>query len=162
VLLLFIFIAIAASPSDGSFRDRCKCPRYWVPFRRSCYRVFSYLRRWHEAEAHCKSFRRKGRQGHLVSIESHSENNFVSTLWRTSYGRVRWRKTYWIGLKRHGHSWRWSDFSPFRYTRWGRRQPSNGRRQNCVHQQYRRSSYLTWNDNRCWKKLSYVCEIEKR
>ncbi|XP_033104052.1 snaclec coagulation factor IX-binding protein subunit A-like [Anneissia japonica] len=157
LLLIGIFIAVAASPSEGYRR----CPTYWVPYKRSCYRVFSYLKTWHEAESFCSTS--SGSKGHLVTIGSSAENRFVATLWRTSHGgdgsEITRKYTYWIGLKRWGNSWRWSDGSPYRYTNWARSEPNNKwKREDCVHQWKKHYSYLTWNDNRCSKRLSFVCE----
>ncbi|XP_033112112.1 alpha-N-acetylgalactosamine-specific lectin-like [Anneissia japonica] len=156
LLLIGIFIAVAASPSEGYRR----CPRFWVPYRLSCYRVFSYLKTWQEAESFCSSSRSSGSRGHLVSIGSGAENRFVVTLWRTSHGVLAWRNTYWIGLKRSGHSWRWSDGSTrYRYTNWGTGEPNNHRRrEDCANQFNEHDNYHKWNDNSCSTRLSFVCE----
>ncbi|XP_033103295.1 C-type Lectin CRL-like [Anneissia japonica] len=153
LLLIGICIAVAASPSEGYRR----CPTYWVPYGGSCYRVFSYLKTWHAAESFCSTSSES--RGHLVTISSFVENRFVATLWRTSHGVSSGTDTYWIGLKRWGHSWRWSDRSTYRYRNWFTGEPNNhGGHEDCVHQSNKNGDYLTWNDNSCSRRLSFVCE----
>ncbi|XP_033106819.1 C-type lectin mannose-binding isoform-like [Anneissia japonica] len=156
VLLLGIFIAVATSPSDAT---SCKkCPPYWTNYGHSCYRVFESLKTWNEAHVACSYL---GRNSDLVSIESDYENNFVSTLWKTSHNVfVANSYTYWIGLMRSGSSWRWSNYSTSRYRKWGSGEPNNnGGNENCVHQWKKNGNYLTWNDIGCNNLLSYVCEM---
>ncbi|XP_033122640.1 C-type lectin mannose-binding isoform-like, partial [Anneissia japonica] len=146
VLLLGIFIAVATSPSDATSCKKCR--PYWTNYGNSCYRVFKSLKTWNEAHVACSYL---AKNSDLVSIESDSENNFVSTL-SNSY-------TYWIGLMRSGSSWRWSNYSTSRYRKWGSGEPNNvGGNENCVHTK-KNGNYLTWNDIRCSARLSYVCEM---
>ncbi|XP_033123561.1 echinoidin-like [Anneissia japonica] len=159
VLLLGIIIAVAASPSDGS---QCpKCPKFWVQNGNKCYRFYASLKTWDEASKDCSSC--ENSYGNLVSIGSEEENKFVFTLWKTYNNNPDADGyTYWIGLRRSGSTWRWSDKSPYRYKRWLPGGEPNNRvvgKENCVHQWKRNGNYLTWNDLRCDKKLPYVCEI---
>ncbi|XP_033123572.1 snaclec coagulation factor IX/factor X-binding protein subunit A-like [Anneissia japonica] len=158
VLLLGIFIAVAASPSDGAEYTVQVCPEYWVPFGNKCYRFFASLKTWDEAEKDCSSS--ENSQSHLVSIESEDENQFVATLWQTYNNElVGFGFTYWIGLKKSGTTWSWSDNSPYQYNNWSTGEPNNPETENCVTQWNAENSYLTWNNLRCDYKLPYTCEI---
>ncbi|XP_033123571.1 C-type lectin BfL-2-like [Anneissia japonica] len=153
VLLVGIFIAVAASPSDGALCR--KCPKYWLPFGNKCYRLYASPKTWDEAKKDCSSC--SNSHGNLVSIGSEAENKFVSTIWQTYNGGRG--NTYWIGLRRSGSTWRWSDNSFYSYRKWKSGEPNNfGGNENCVHQWKKDGNYLTWNDGRCNYKLPYVCE----
>ena len=54
----------------------------------SCYKPFAQLQTWNNAEAQCQAL-----SGHLVKIESSTENEFIKTNFLTSHGLV-----YWIGM----------------------------------------------------------------
>ncbi len=56
--------------------------------------------------------------GHLVSIESQEEQDFVN-------GILGSKDNYWIGLVRDGSSWRWTDGTEFSFTQWDDNQPDN-------------------------------------
>ncbi|XP_033123570.1 alpha-N-acetylgalactosamine-specific lectin-like [Anneissia japonica] len=155
VLLLGIFIAVAASPSDGAAYTVQVCPKYWIPFGNSCYRFFASLKTWDEAEKDCSSC--ENSHSHLASIESEDENKFVNTIWQTyNNNLVNSMYMYWIGLKRSDETWSWSDKSPYTYSNWAQGEPSKDG--DCVQLKHTDNSFLTWNDYTCDAAFAYVCE----
>ncbi|XP_072021296.1 echinoidin-like [Amphiura filiformis] len=61
-----------------------KCPPFWTHFRDNCYRFFGTAKTWDEAEAHCNGLFSDTAQGHLVSIHSVEESDFVYKFWHDS------------------------------------------------------------------------------
>merc|ERR1712142_1261842 len=51
------------------------CPEGWADFDSECYKVFQSKKSWQDAENYCQ-----GEGGHLASIHSEEENNFVAGL----------------------------------------------------------------------------------
>ena len=71
---------------------------------------------WNEAEHYCES-----RGGHLVTINSSSEQQFVENLIRSGS-----KNSYWIGgYKDSNNYWNWITGESFNYTNWAPRQPDN-------------------------------------
>lgn len=67
------------------------------------------------------------RGGHLASIASMSENQFVYSLMPSTIGAGA-LPGCWIGLQRAGlPSWAWSDGSAFSFTSWAPGEPNNAR-----------------------------------
>ncbi|CAJ0952977.1 unnamed protein product, partial [Mesorhabditis belari] len=85
----------------------------------SWYKAFDQEMKFDEAEAYCAS-----RKGHLVSIHSQEENDFVWKLAKTvdsDYG-------FWIRLKRNpdkGNAFEWTDGSSVDFTNWHPGQPNS-------------------------------------
>ncbi|NDC39002.1 MAG: hypothetical protein EBZ48_13285, partial [Proteobacteria bacterium] len=76
---------------------------------------------WDAAEAEAISL-----GGHLASIESASENEFVRLLCPENPSAPG--NACWIGLSRpDGGAWRWSDGSAVTFTAWGSGEPNNAR-----------------------------------
>lgn len=112
----------------------------------ACYAAFQAAVTWQDAEAACVAW-----GGHLVSIHSEEELNFVHSLTPTNT---------WIGY-RNGQA-TWTDGSAFDYSNWNGGEP-NGPAGFCA-QMYVR---LTWNDLECdsilnpgngFRNDSYVCK----
>merc|ERR1711872_356271 len=89
------------------------CPEGWADFDSECYKVFQSIKSWQDAENYCQ-----GEGGHLASIHSEEENNFVAGLDSDSM---------WLGgtdVTTEG-SWVWSDGSTFSFNSWNPGQPDN-------------------------------------
>ncbi|CAJ0923509.1 unnamed protein product, partial [Mesorhabditis belari] len=85
----------------------------------SWYRVIEQEMTFDEAVAYCAS-----QEGHLVTIHSQEENDFVWELART----VRWYGSFWIGLKRNpdkGNAFEWTDGSSVDFTNWDEGEPDS-------------------------------------
>ena len=128
------------------------CPAGWVLLDSNCYRLFESKLSWHDAEKNCQ---REG--GHLASIHSKEENDFVSKL----VSPVA-REEAWIGgsdLTSEG-SWVWNDGSSFSWTNWGRRQPDNAhRKEHCLTTNW--GTLGQWNDLGCSRQSrvkKFVCK----
>ncbi len=83
------------------------------------YQVFDIGMTWTEAKAYCES-----RGGHLVTITSQEENDYVSSLIKNG------EKTYyWIGYTEENYegTWEWinPEWESLNYTNWAEGQPSN-------------------------------------
>ncbi|MBL8950726.1 MAG: VCBS repeat-containing protein [Myxococcaceae bacterium] len=102
---------------------------------------------WPDAQAKCKSF-----GGNLVTIESVSENRFMS-----AGGTGQW----WIGLNDRNveGSWLWASGESPGYSRWAVMQPDNSMNlEDCVTVH---GETLFWNDDQCQVAKPYICEAER-
>ncbi len=123
---------------------------------------------WNEADRLAKLL-----GGHLVTITSAAENDFVfrliddDTYWYHSYN---WRGP-WIGALQPPGSvepaggWSWVTGEPFTYARWDAGQPNNfnGSPENRIHFGNQRSRIPTWNDVRenFEEVVSFIVEWEQ-
>merc|ERR1719317_481119 len=97
-------------PTTTSFPT---CPDDWDVLNSNCYKVFEAKLDWTGAENHCQ-----GEGGHLASVHSAEENNFISGLDSN---------LLWLGgtdATSEG-SWVWSDGTIFSFTNWATGQPDN-------------------------------------
>ena len=77
-----------------------------------------------KAEAKCTEYKNaNGHDGHLVSIHTDEEANFVSSLIRG----VGDEQFYWIGLRMNCPTceFEWTDQSSFNYANWQEGEPNN-------------------------------------
>uniref|UniRef100_A0A914DGX5 C-type lectin domain-containing protein n=1 Tax=Acrobeloides nanus TaxID=290746 RepID=A0A914DGX5_9BILA len=111
VTFFFIFIAIGSLPRH--------CGNGWKYFEKtkSCYKL-SYDAPWREAEENCTSY-----SGHLASIHSSEENNFVAQLVFNDLERdTENDKFIWIGgvsltlIPGREDQILWLDNTPYDYT----------------------------------------------
>ncbi|XP_073715682.1 macrophage mannose receptor 1 isoform X3 [Misgurnus anguillicaudatus] len=90
------------------------CAPQWTLFRGKCYRLFYHKMWWHRARDHCIS-----QGGNLVSIQSSTEQSFLTTMMQSSPHEV------WIGL--NDITWEmqfvWTDGKGVKYTNWLEDQP---------------------------------------
>ncbi|XP_053409086.1 macrophage mannose receptor 1-like [Mercenaria mercenaria] len=132
------------------------CPRYWLPFRNSCYRVIRRGGTQAAAQTSC------GRMGaKLVSIFDRNENNFIAG--NLPKGTHSW-DGFWIGLNdiQVDNRFQWSDGSKVTYTNWNTNEPNNymNRNEDCVTMLL---SNGKWNDERCADtRTGYICKARKK
>lgn len=99
--------------------------------------------------------------GELVKIENERENEFVLALARKEAPPSV--KSVWIGLKRNGGHWYWSDNSLPKYFNWAPNEPSNSE-EKCTNMYIRYSDGLpnkasgSWNDLFCSELKGLVCK----
>jgi len=140
-----------ASGHHGRFCPCSGCPAGWVRFKSSCYKVFSATRAgWMNAEAEIQC-RENG--GHLASIHSKEENDFVTSL----DSGVMWLG----GYDNTEGSWRWSDGSTFSFTNWGCGEPYRPQsNEDCMTTNERCGGKLgLWNDINCSTFITkFVCK----
>jgi len=122
------------------------CQAGWSAFKGKCYKHFSVAKSWEDAEATCLGY-----QGHLVSLHSTGENDFLFN----SFGSTK----FWIGGLKEGSRWTWSDGTYWNYQDWHSNQPSgDGRCSNILDDD---PSQGTWNDLSCTgHRNPFVCQID--
>ena len=96
------------------------CPFFWSKFQGRCYRCEDMKRNAKDAEAECRKL-----GGHLASIQSQDENDFIQTMvfrYSSKYRltRVRSERFVWIGASRpnKNSAWSWSDGTDWTMSRW--------------------------------------------
>ncbi|XP_055073374.2 macrophage mannose receptor 1 [Misgurnus anguillicaudatus] len=90
------------------------CAPEWTLFRGKCYKFFDNMMSWQKSRDHCISH-----GGNLVSIRSHTEQSFLTTLMLRSTDDV------WIGLNDVNAEMRflWTDGKGVKYTNWVKGHP---------------------------------------
>ena len=148
-----LFVLLIAA---GSVRADCECKPFWSPFRGNCYRLFA-PKTWAAAEDDCKLYRVGGKIGHLASIRSTGENDFLQTMREST---VSSETQAWVGgndIENDG-IFVWTDGKAFTYENWLPNQPNNyDGPQNCI-SIMRKEGILGWNDANCDANLPYICE----
>ncbi|PIO69421.1 lectin C-type domain protein [Teladorsagia circumcincta] len=144
-----------------------RCQSGWTYFAQtnSCYKNFLWAS-FGNAENICK-----GNGGHLASIHSLEENNFVATLGMSGMAYTNGANLTWIGLKQATYptskDWSWTDGSPVYFMFWAPSQPDDaGGSEHCVEifsdhigkDPAEDGNYQRWNDISCATNMrSYVC-----
>ncbi len=151
----FLFVSICMLTTYAYTFNRCpSCPQFWTQWGGSCYRYFERTRSWRDAESFCYS---DNIGGHLVSIHSSHEQQFVYNLWQTTHPGER----LWIGLsdqRREGY-FIWSDgTSTTDYSAWKSGEPNNSNGNEDGVMLYRKYHGL-WNDQRDTDRYSFVCKV---
>jgi hypothetical protein len=93
-----------------------KAPPEAIHFNGHFYLYTAEKIKWDTAKGKCQM-----RNGHLVTIESSEENEFVSKM-------VEGKSGVWIGLYKSAETWRWVTTEKLVYSNWGSGQPSITRR----------------------------------
>ena len=117
-----------------------------MPYGDACFRYFTTLKRWADAEAHCQDV-----GGHLASIEDNDENYAV-------IANIVEPGLTWIGLNDQNVEglFQWVDGSVFSYEGWADNEPGmTGNDHDCV----TISPTGKWYDVLCVLYYTYVCQI---
>ncbi|XP_033625799.1 alpha-N-acetylgalactosamine-specific lectin-like [Asterias rubens] len=134
---------------------QASCPYLYQEYGNSCYRVFTNQKTQNEAEADCGLEERPSGQGHLVSILSQQENEFVTDLWYST-NPPNTGDTAWIGLSDTNGSdnigFIWSDGNFRFYTNWVESQPIKDKK--CA---FLRGGF--WTTEYCERKMPYICKV---
>nr|3UBU_A Chain A, Agglucetin subunit alpha-1 [Deinagkistrodon acutus] len=125
------------------------CLPGWSAYDQSCYRVFKLLKTWDDAEKFCTE-RPKG--GHLVSIESAGERDFVAQL----VSENKQTDNVWLGLKIQSKgqqcSTEWTDGSSVSYENFSEYQSKK-----CFVLE-KNTGFRTWLNLNCGSEYSFVCK----
>ncbi|KAK9525040.1 hypothetical protein VZT92_017388 [Zoarces viviparus] len=129
---------------------------HWVAFGRNgvCMRYFETPKTFREAQAHCHSL-----QSDLVSI--HTEQDMLNVKYMSYYFTSGFeRRAFWIGGKRSGGGFIYTDGTKFDYNKWLPNQPDNYLGQEgCV--EANALKWGMWNDASCSQKKDFVCAKRK-
>ena len=127
-------------------------------FNGHSYKVFHEAKTWTDAKAACEAL-----GGHLVTITSEKESNFVNSL----YG-LRSRTNYWMGGREINGTWTWITGEPWTFSRWGDNQPDNSQENTGISEDYLQICYdwgLKWNDSAVAQDrtaaIGYICEWDQ-
>ena len=146
-LLLFFFNGTGMVPCL-SFGN---CDDGWVSYGSSCYLFADINVHFTEAEHYCRQH-----GGHLVTVESSTENNFLATFAHRLSG-----DNYWLGLTDETAEgvWKWSNTgSQATFTNWSPGEPNNDHNQDCA-QLLRNNG--KWDDTWCTSTNNPLCEKSK-
>jgi hypothetical protein len=118
-----------------------KCMAGWEEFQGHCYLPKTTRLRWDEAKADCVTYP----GGHLASVHSEAENDFVNKFISGNF---------WIGGQgSYYSSYSWSDGQPWSYTNGVLGNPSN-RNRFCVYS----NANANWSYSECMERLPYICK----
>uniref|UniRef100_A0A0A1WCM3 C-type lectin F n=1 Tax=Echis coloratus TaxID=64175 RepID=A0A0A1WCM3_ECHCO len=142
--LLVVFLSLSETGAD--------CLPGWSSHEGHCYKVFSREMKWADAEKFCSE---QANGGHLVSIESAEEADFVSQLVSRN---IKSSTSYvWIGLSYEGPSKQcsseWSDGSTVTYENWNKEEPRK-----CVGLE-EKTEFRKWVNLYCEQSNHFTCEI---
>ena len=128
------------------------CEEGWEEFENSCYKHFPEVHDWTAAKDDCVE---KG--AHLVSIHSIEELHFVRNL---HYSSTKPIKT-WIGGKRVGGDFQWTDGSNFDFEHWDDNEPNSvNENESCIVllRDINSCRNEKWSDINCNEENHYICK----
>ena len=145
-------ISIKGFETDGK-DNKCfsACQGNWEKNGDHCYlwsRKGQQKLTWDDAEEFCN---KEG--GHLASVTSEAINEYIH-----HEKRKRRISRLWIGGtdKEKEGVWKWSDGSPWEFTKWNKGEPGNGSDEHCLlHFGYDD----TWNDYLCTDENNFLCSL---
>lgn len=140
-----------SDPTEQPEPEPDPCPGQ--TFGASCYELFAEAATWAAAEQRCVTW-----GGHLASVESFAENDFLGD-WPAQLGiPVGDGSGIWLGGTDAALDgvFRWSDGTPVLIESWAPNQPDNGAGVDCIEK--RNDGTGLWYDRRCMDALPFVCE----
>ncbi|XP_071790387.1 alpha-N-acetylgalactosamine-specific lectin-like [Asterias amurensis] len=137
------------------------CPPLWTRYRNNCYRFMGQEMSWTDAENHCRQFFSMSGQGHLASVHSSDEADFLIQYVESSLVSS-YSNWIWIGLSKQpdGSTFSWSDGTVLDYDGWQPEQPDDARsNEDCGEIRYLGSLVPGWNDHFCSNLQPHVCKM---
>ena len=150
IIALMLAIAVLAGTCMTALADSR------VTWNGYAYQVFIDRGTWTEAYAKCKKA-----GGHLVTITSGAEQDFIFSQIKKHEGNV-----FWLGLRLAGSSWAWVTNEEFGYTNWADGQPDGdyGASYGTIYTMAQNWGIQAgqWDDcNDEWDEVCYICEWDK-
>uniref|UniRef100_A0A8D3ALW3 Neurocan core protein n=1 Tax=Scophthalmus maximus TaxID=52904 RepID=A0A8D3ALW3_SCOMX len=143
----FVCLCLPSYGGATCEKDTEGCEHTWRKFHGHCYRYFSRRHTWEDGEKDCREH-----SGHLASIHSLAEQNFVRGNWS--------HDNTWIGLNDRTveDDFQWTDRMDLQYENWRENQPDNffAGGEDCVVMISHENG--KWNDVPCNYNLPYVCK----
>ncbi|MBD3312755.1 hypothetical protein GF352_04865 [archaeon] len=129
-------------PPEPENECSTNCPSGWTCYESSCYKDLG-SKSWTDGKSACEELK-----SHLVTVNDAGENKWVDDFTR---GDV------WIGYNDRGSEgdWEWL-YDSSGYKHWHNNEPNNAGNEDCAHMW----SDGTWNDAKCGKSKTVVCEKE--
>jgi len=124
------------------------CDRGWSLWDKFCYRHIWEKKNWAEAEACCRDVH----SGHLVSVHSAAENNFVHEL---TYGLSAWIGYTDVDKDTH---YQWSDSTQDDFSNLAKNCTGREGEADCT----RESAAQQWYNSKGDKRLTFVCKRNAR
>uniref|UniRef100_A0A194AML9 C-type lectin 8b n=1 Tax=Agkistrodon piscivorus TaxID=8715 RepID=A0A194AML9_9SAUR len=144
--LLVVFLSLSGTGADFD------CPSGWSAYDQYCYQVVKQLKTWADAEWFCT---KEAKGGHLVSIESAGEADFVAQLVAENIKTTKY--DVWIGLRVQNKgqqcSSEWSDGSSISYENLIK--PSTKK---CFGLK-KETGYRNWLNVHCGKENPFICKF---
>ncbi|KAJ8040934.1 C-type lectin [Holothuria leucospilota] len=147
------------------------CPPGWTEYKGYCYRYFSHIKSWTEAQDFCRNVGANGystgskyQTSDLTSIHSAAENDFLYHYWLSCRDSNTADVTnLYIGLNDPGRDrvWKWVDGSESDYVNWNTGEPNN--------YENRGEFYVTMLNNKKWndehvsdaKVFTFICKMPR-
>lgn len=167
--LMLILLAIVSASVRAAPASSLTCPVGWIGWQEHCYYFskgdFEDVRDWDEAQARCKELAGSGFTGHLASIHSYAENQFI---YDTFQSMPVHPITAFIGLRQFtiGGPYSWDDDTPLDYTYWMSGYPSYSGEDCTEMPQERQNDGYTghWMSFMCTtafeQSIGYVCKTQ--
>jgi hypothetical protein len=105
-------VKVTATSTSAVKKKSKKAPPEAIEFNDHFYQYCAEKTKWDTAKAKCQT-----RGGHLVSITSKEENDFVARL-------VKGKAAVWIGLYKPVDAWKWVNLEKADYLNWGSGEPN--------------------------------------
>ena len=141
-------VYVANNAAEGNPLNPCGDGDQWIHHEGECYHAANGASSWFKARGKCMAI-----GGHLVSIASKEENEFIASMIPRTYPQ-----TVWIGMyESETGPYIWSDGSPEKYTNFEKDQPDDKHgSERCVIMSVESGE---WRDQNCEKGWSsYVCK----
>ena len=140
--------------SECSEECETKCQTNWELNEGRCYLWGNKTLNWDDAEAFCQ---KEG--GHLASANSRVIEAYISKEKDKRKLSSLHSQHLWIGGsdKEKEGVWKWSDGSPWKFTKWNRGQPTSVSEENCLQYYGGRTNAIRWSDRPCSEEGNFVC-----
>ncbi|XP_033628028.1 echinoidin-like [Asterias rubens] len=157
-MALFLRVTVMVMAVIGL--TRAGCPPLWTEYRNNCYRFMGHEMSWTDAENHCRQFFTMSGQGHLASVHSSDEVDFLIQYLESSFISAL-GKTVWIGCSDQSNegTFSWTDGTAFDYEEWIPGQPNDYGGEDCGEIWFRSEHQTGLNDRPCSEPHSHVCKM---